>query len=349
MDDQSRRGTTITILATGLSLVAYFFALAEPLSTELTAMPRWVVPLASGQGTASAGTRIPFSAGDLFGYFAEDGSVFFMNSAPGGAAVADGAYATLADARLYRLGKPEAVGLAGLPFFDSGALYSGLADGTGLNAYDADGALKWTYRFPCLLSATAGSPGLWVGGTVDGWLEGVDADGKRAFSFSPGGSRISVILGLAVSPSGRWIAAISGLDRQRLVILGRGGTDFRVASHRYLDSDYRGPTPVSFLDDEGYALYLRPDGIGVWSVDGRTDDLLPVKADGFTVSMDEGTGVAYLVARKGDESELVAFKPPARVLGRIALPRNLEYLRMSGSTLYFFADKRLARVDFWQE
>ena len=207
----------------------------------------------------------------------------------------------------------------------------------------------WSYRFPVQLSAFASAPGLAVGGTVDGWIEGIDANGATAFTFSPGGSRLPVILGLAVSPTAEWVAAVAGLDRQRLLVLGRGGTDYRVASHRYLDSDYRSPVPLAFLGDEGYVLYMRPDGIGVWSLDGSVDGLLPVKAYDFQAAVDRDGGVAYLVARTGGDSELVAFRPPSRILGRIRLPADLQYLYLQRSSVYFCAADRLARIDFRRE
>jgi len=199
------------------------------------------------------------------------------------------------------------------------------------------------------LSAFSSGEAIVVGGTVDGWLEGVSPDGGRVFSFAPGGSRLPVILGLDVSRSGDWVAAVSGIDRQRLVVLGRGGADYRVASHRYLESDYREPVRVIVMDDDRHVLYRRPDGIGVWSVDGAVDGLLPVKADDFDAAIDEATGVAYIAARRGDKAEIVAFRLPDTLLGRIALPDNCEYIRFSGSSAFVGGRTWLARFDFVEE
>lgn len=352
MDDKAHGGFALTFFVTSLSLVAYFFLFPFPLASELTALPRWAVSLESARvsGEVPSGGGIPFSASGAYGYFSADGTIYYLDKAKGGAAVTEGAYALLDEPALYSAAtRARIAALSGTPFFAGGDIYAAAADGTQLLSYGPDGARKWSYHFPSPLSAFASAGSLAVGGTVDGLLEGVSASGEQVFSFAPGGSRLQVILGLAVSPSASRIAAVAGIDRQRLVVLGRGGTSYRVDSHRYLDSDYRFPVTLAFLDDERYVLYPRPDGIGVWAVDGSRDAVLPIKADSFAVRMDPESGVAYLVARQGQKAELVVFYPPATVLGRVPVPKGVDYLRMEGSTLYFSTDGVLARVDFRQE
>jgi len=188
-----------------------------------------------------------------------------------------------------------------------------------------------------------------VGGTVDGWLEGVDSEGRQVFSFAPGGSRLPVVLGVGISRSGDWVAAVTGLDKQRLVVLGRGGNDYRVASHKFLESDFREPVRVVILEDDRHVLYRRDDGVGVWAVDGSIDAVLPVRADTFDVALDESKGIAYIVARRGRKSEIAAFRLPATLLGRIALPDSSEFVRFSGSSVYIGSRTWLARFDFVED
>jgi len=334
-----------------LSLAAYFLAFAEPLSPELTAMPRWYRALEPTPETGEAGERMAFSAGDRYGYFSPDGSVFIMADAPGGASLSDAAYVVpVAGGGTVPLRSADGAVLAelgaGEPFFSGGRLYSAAADGSAVAAYDASGARSWSYSFPSVVSAFCSVPDLVVAGTVDGWMEGIGPSGEALFSFAPGGSRLSVILGVAASADGEWVAAVSGIDPQRLVVLGRGRDEYRVVSHRYLDSDYREPVSVAILDRWGLAMYRRPDGIGVRALDGSVDALLPVKADSFEVTPDEGRGIAYFIARRAGGSEIVAFSPPARVLGRVPLPPDASYVRFSGGSVFLGAPGWLARFDF---
>ena len=357
MSDGKGRRITIAVLVVVVMILAYFFVCAEPLSTELSAVPRWrveiaVTPDAMLAADRSAETLLSYSTPTRHGYFWPDGRIAFMADVP--AAISDKSYVVSAkDGAGSMLRTPGVT--TGMPiaasqlFFSSDKLYSAETDGTGFAAWDEAGHKLWSYTFPCQLSAFSAGDALAVGGTVDGWLEGVTSDGRKAFSFAPGGSRLPVILGLGVSRSGNWIAAVSGIDRQRLVVLGRGGADFRVTSHRYLDSDYREPVRVIMMSDDRHVLYRRPDGIGVWSVDGKVDELLPVKADDFDVHVDTERGIAYLVARRGHKSEIVVLRLPATLLGRIQLPDSSEFVRFVGSSAYVGDKTWLARFDFVEE
>ncbi|GAB1455425.1 MAG: hypothetical protein RBT62_09395 [Spirochaetia bacterium] len=358
MSDGSGRRLSITILVLFLVILVYFFAVAEPLYPELSVAPRWTIDIgASSANTAdsvSGSELFSFSSGNHNGYFSLDGKGFTIPVATERVIVSDASYVLLKDdSSGSELKSPQGSLIADIAsssvFFSGGRLFSSEDEGTGLNAYDVGGQKLWSYTFPCQLSAFASGDNLVVGGTVDGWLEGIRPDGVKAFSFSPGGSRLSVILGLGVSQSGQWLAAISGIDRQRLVVLGRGGTDFKVSSHRYLDTDYREPLRVIVMDDDRHVLYRRPDGIGVWSVDGSVNEVLPVKADDFDISLDRTKNIAYLVARRGHKSEIVAFRLPATLLGRIALPDTSEYVRFVGSSAFVGGGSWLLRFDFVEE
>jgi hypothetical protein len=203
--------------------------------------------------------------------------------------------------------------------------------------------------FPCQISAFASGETLSVGGTIDGWLEGIDKNGKKVFSFSPGGSRLPVVLGTAVSDSGDWIATVSGIDKQRLVVLGRGGVEYRVKSHRYLESDFREPIRVVIMEDDTHVLYRREDGVGVWSVDGKVDEVLPVMAEDFDVSVDPPHRIALLAARQGESKSITVFRTPSTLLGTIRLPDSSDFIRIIGSSVYFGGQSWIARLDLVEE
>lgn len=358
MSDGNGRRLSLTVLVLFLVIFVYFFALAEPLCPELSVAPRWMLDLKTSTSNVAdlpAGADyFSYTTGIHNGYFSVDGKGFAISESPDRLNVTDASYVLIhEDASGSVLKSPQGTIVADLAttsaFFSGGRLFSAEDEGTGVKAYNSKGESLWSYTFPCQLSAFAVGNDLVVGGTVDGWLEGVAPDGSKVFSFSPGGSRLSAVLGLGVSRSGQWIAAITGIDRQRLIVLGRGGTDFRVSSHRYLDTDYREPVKVIVMDDDRHVLYRRPDGIGVWSVDGLVDEILPVKADDFDITLDTAKNIAYLVARRAHKAEIVAFLLPATLLGRIALPDSSEYVRFSGSSAFVGGDDWLMRFDFVEE
>ena len=103
------------------------------------------------------------------------------------------------------------------------------------------------------------------------------------------------------------------------------------------------------MPDERYVLYRRPDGIGIWSVDGKIDELLPIMAEDFTVYYDSERDLAYVAARTRDSLSIVAFQPPTRILGRVELPQSSEFVRMDSSALYFGGMDGLYKIVFLEE
>lgn len=342
----------ISLLALVL-IVAYFFLFPEGLPSELGLRAQWRVSSGLTDGFGAVSDGIPFSFQDRFGYFSPDGRARSIGPSLAATQMSAERYivrdsvtsSSLFDAEGKLLGRIQGYG----PFFVGDRLFSATPDGLGLRAHDAFASVQWLYLFPSHLSAFDASPTLAIGGTVDGTIEGVAQDGSRVFSFAPGGSRLQVILGLALSPSSSHIAAISGIDPQRLVVLGQGAGDYRVVSHRYLESDYREPVRVAFMPDERFVLYRRPDGIGIWSVDGKIDELLPIMAEDFTVYYDSERDLAYVAARTRDSLSIVAFQPPTRILGRVELPQSSEFVRMDSSALYFGGMDGLYKIVFLEE
>lgn len=354
-ESEGRHGVLAGIVVTVLAL-AYFFVCAEPLSSELSTEPRWKSYVASD--TPRVPTRVIQPAfgvqvRDRYGYFGEDGTVFFVSDSATPIAVSDEAFVSTMPSGSATIRAPDGsefgTAPAMKPFFSNGRLFSAEADGTGLSRYSLDGAKDWTYYFPVQLSAFDSCASLTVGGTIDGWLEGIGPDGRKAFSFAPGGSRLPVILGVSVSDDGNWIAAMAGIDSQRLVVLGRGGADYRVTSHRYLESDYREPARLQVLADGRHVLYRRDDGIGIWSVDGSVDSILPVKAEDFSASIDETHGIVLLLAKHGASRSLAAFKSPATLIGSFRLPESTEFARFDGASVYLGGFDWVARLDFVEE
>jgi len=357
MNEQLERHPVLRSLVWLLCVLAYFFVGAEPLAKEYTPRPIWRTALERVVNPEVLPLGYGFSTGDWFGFISKAGRLGLTDKVPGGAAVSDWAFVTSpADATPGSLRELRGTdgGIlgsidAGLAFFSSGRLFSASMDGTTVSSNGKDGMPIWNHAFPSQVSAFVANEDMVIGGTVDGWLEAINNRGERILRFAPGGSRLPVILGVGVSPSSSWIAMISGLDAQRLVVLGRGKSDYRVVSHRYLESAYREPARVAILGDDRHVLYRQPEGVGVWEVSGKTDDLLPVRADDFEVYFHQEQGLAYLVASYAGKSELVVFRPPAKLLGRIDLGKGLRVVRIDGSTAYLTAAEAIARLDFIKE
>lgn len=344
-------------LLLGAALVAYFFVFPEPLSAELSAKPRWALSVAETAADPSRaalgyGDALPFVSARAYGFVSPEGELLYAGIGQEGVQALGSKVLVTRRGRSLVLGADGSEG-ASIPgegaFMAAGRLFAADGSGSGIIAYDDYGVEQWRYRFSSHVTAFAAAADASVAGTLDGRLEGVGLDGSRQFEFAPGGSRIEAVFGVAVAQDGARVAAISGLDPQRLIVLGRGGAGYRVIAHKYLASDYREPARVAFLEGGRYVLYRRPDGVGILGLDERVDGLIPVAADEFRAFYRDGAPRAYLYAERGEAKSVIAFKAPALIYGSLNLPSASSLIGVRDDALFIEYNDGLYRLDFVEE
>jgi hypothetical protein len=345
--------------------IAYFLVCAHPLPKELVLAPSWsrllssapIVPAAgtSAAGTSAAGTSaMPFQLGGKYGYFSADGKLIFAATPAYGVAMAPDAYA--AYERLsegFAIKSPFGSELArvkalGYPFFAASRRFVIGPDQAAVSELSADGRVAWSRRFGSVVTAFAASPSLAVFGLMDGTMVGMDRSGSEVLSFAPGGSRIPGIYGVAVSPDGQIVAAISGLDKQRFVVMEKRVSAYRVAYHRWLDSDYRRPVTMAFTSDGRRLVFESPVGVGVYERGGAgagRESFLPIAApSGLGLSARGGELLVFL-SGLGADKRLVCASLPDRLVVDAPLSAKDAFVLTSGDSIFIGADDRIARLD----
>ena len=188
------------------------------------------------------------------------------------------------------------------------------SDQNSLSEIDNSGNVRWTYEFGAPLTAIDAASGLVVTGSLDGLIEVFNSSGRRIYYFEPTGSRYSIILGAAISRNGTYIGVISGIEQQRFMLFERLGSegDYRVIYHEYLDSGFRRPVHIVFVDDDQRVIYERMDGIGCFNI--RTRRVVNIPLDGEIAAIDESgaDGYLFLVTSHANQmKKLVGIKFPA--------------------------------------
>lgn len=158
-----------------------------------------------------------------------------------------------------------------------------------LSEIDSDGNIFWTYEFGAPLTAIDAAADLVVTGSLDGAIEVFNLSGERIFYFEPGGSQYSVILGCAMSRNGMRIGVICGIEPQRFLLLERLGNsgDYKVVYHDPLETGFRRPVRVQFIDDDQRIVFERAGGLGCYNIKSRHKMFIPL--DGEITAFD-GSG-----------------------------------------------------------
>ena len=193
------------------------------------------------------------------------------------------------------------------------------SDQNSLSEIDKNGNILWAYEFGAPLTCIDARAGLLLTGSLDGIIEIFNSDGERIFYFEPVGSRYAVILGCAISHDGSRIGIISGIDQQRFLLLerfGNFGGDYKVVYHEYLDTGFRRPVRILFIDDDQRIVFERTGGIGCYNIKYRRGIFIPLDGEICSVEESGDNGYFFLVTSHGNnEKKLVGIRfPPDRLL-----------------------------------
>jgi hypothetical protein len=347
-----RRFAAALVAVAGL---AYFLACAFPLQKELLLVPAWSRSLSSAPAAATlsqpAGAPIPFRLGDRFGYFTADGSILFASTIAYGVAQAPDAFA--AYDRLsegFAIKSPAGAEIArvsgvGYPFFAAGRRFVIGPDQSTVSELAKDGRAAWTYQFPSIVTAFDASPALAVFGLIDGSVVALDEAGSVALDFAPGGSRIAGVYGVAVSPDALLVAAITGADRQRLVVLEKRSAAYRVTYHRYLASDYRRPVSMAFTADGRRLAYESPAGVGIYDRASRSETVVAVPAAARLGQTMRGGDFMVFLSGSGEDKRLLCTALPDRRIVDLPIKAKLAFAQAQGDSLFLGLDDAIVRMD----
>jgi hypothetical protein len=356
MEEQGRR--RLTFVAVTVAGILYFFVCAFPLPKTLVLRPAWSKDVVS-QSTPFAGLDttplIPFLLGGRYGYFSADGERLFSAAAPYGVALAPDAYAPYE--RLsegFQVMSPSGATLArvpspGYPFFAAGRRFLVGPDQASFSELGADGKATWSYEFGSVITCCSASPTLVSFGLMDGSIVALGNGGEELLRFSPGGSRIECVYGIASAPNGSAIAAVCGLDQQRLVVLEKRAAEFRVAYHRWLGSEFRRPVKISFVPDGSRLVFELPGGAGIYERVSGLEYFVETDA-AFSIGKTAAKGfLLLLVSGAGEIKRLTFAYPPFGKVLETRMRSLTTFVDSDGDAIFLGADGRLMRLDLEEE
>ena len=356
-------------MAAGIALfVVYFFCAARPVPLETVLSPRWLNSLEYGQPVSLGDNRaddgeqqaegglIPFELGSRFGYFNRDGGFSINQIKKANVSLSLERWAEY-DAEPERIAINNASGETvvaienprGYPFFLDGRTFLISSEQNAISEVDDSGAVVWTYEFASPLTCVDAAAGLVLAGSVEGVVGVLDSRGKQVFSFEPGGSRRSIIYGCAMSRDGSKLALISGIDKQRFLLLERFGSsvnDYKVVYHEFLDSDFRRNVNVFFVEDDRWIVFEREGGLGLFELGSWHSGKVELNGEIKAIDHPGGQGLVFaVISRSPGLKELVGIRFPGRLVLEAPFKSEEVFLGRSDSRLFVGGKQALVSFD----
>jgi hypothetical protein len=324
--------------------ILYFLLAARKIPRQMVLVPSWISSLESGEAVLmndAAGTEtdteqlFPFSMGSRFGYVGRKDGRFSINRTAKSNISLSGKHWAEYEAEPNRItingntGEQYAVieTPRGYPFFlDDGAgkgrIFIIGSEQNSISEINVSGSVLWTYEFTAQLTCVDAAAGLLLAGSLDGSIVVIDSNGRKAFSFEPGGSRYPVILGCAISRDGSGLAIISGIDNQRFLFLehfGAGLGDYKVVYHEFLTGNFRRPVFINFIEHDRWVIFERIGGLGFSEAGSRRTMKVDLPGEVSAIDQSGGHGLIFtIVSMSPDRKELTGIMLPDRVM--IAAP-----------------------------
>jgi hypothetical protein len=233
--------------------------------------------------------------------------------------------------------------LGGYPFFMSKRNFVINSGQYSVREYGPDGDLLWNYDFSAPITCVNASNDLFAVGLLSGVFEVLDKHGSKLYSFEPGGSRLPVILGCAVSATGERAALLCGIDKLRFILLERFSGSYRVVYHEFLNDDFRRPCLTGFLDDGRHVFFERDNGLSILNAETRQVKNFPLEGRLLSVSGDSSEGRVFVMCETpAGRKKLAGISLDDYVLFKTTWASRGSFLKRQGDELYIGSDKAVA-------
>jgi len=356
------KGNKKSLYIVGLAaFVIYIFIAPRSIPVETVLAPRWITSLESNYPVYFIDTSndeaenkplLPFAFGNRYGYLADDGK-FAMNQIRNGyVSISENFWAEYealpssikvmdpSSEEIFTIEAPN-----GYPMFLDNRVFIVGSEQNSITALSRAGEELWTHDFPAPLTCVDAAGGYFLACTLDGVVELLDSKGSLVFTpFEPGGSRFSVILGCAISQDASRIAIISGVEKQRFLLLERSGTDnsidtYKVVHHEFLSDGFRRPVFIKFINDDAQIIFEREEGLGIFTISTRTSAKVNLEGEITTLDDSGENGFLFLVTSLGqDEKRFIAIRHPGLIVNETPFRSKNVFLARKGDRLYLAGD-----------
>lgn len=352
---KTKKRRTFYIFLIVIICALYTIFAIKPLGTEYQLTPGWKIDVTNPTLSELSENEhvIPFKLGQSMGYFTESGKVTQFISYPYKSSITQNYYtfysenSTSADFFLPSGKKAGTIHTAGFPMIQENRMYVFLPGGASFAQCQENGAKSWEYSGTAPITAFDSTGSGCAAGFADGSICQFAPDGTIVQRFSPGGSDIPVILGIALSSDASLVATVCGRNKQRFVLAKNEGTNTKIIFHEFLTDSDPYQKLVRFYDDDNAVVYNSGSQLGfVNCVTGKSTHL-PIS--GQALSMQETDDCIFVLSKDGTKYTVYIIEKPATLMGTFSFTAKTAFIRTDKDKLYIGKDSTISQLKLSKE
>ena len=241
-------------------LLLYILFAPEKENYALKILPAWTSGLKAGNNNDTT-VLIPFRLEKEFGYISDSGNIVYSNEIFYNVTQNNNYfinYSTITDNLIINRNDGTFITnlkTDGFPFFIGERLFVVSANSKRISEWDMDGKNLFTIENEAELISCDANKDIFVAGFVDGAVTIVDKEKKAEKLLKPELSRINAIYGITVSDDSDFIAMITGIDPQYMIIMKKKNNQYnRFFTYQFADN-FRHSRYISFVNSNRYLCF----------------------------------------------------------------------------------------------
>ena len=151
-----------------------------------------------------------------------------------------------------------------------------------------------------------------------------------------------IIIGIAVSNDGQYIASVSGQEQQRFVIAKNENNQSKIIYHEFLESDLTRRTQVYFTQDGKRVLYDCGTKLGIY--DFEKDKAYSVKTNKQIISVEESENLIFLLGKAENEYTVYLIEKTNVLEGSFTFSANNAFIKTYNEALYVGKDSTISKI-----
>ena len=284
-----------------------------------------------------------------FGYFSDDGKVIMSREIMDKVSASSSYWCQYGtDAKETKIYNPfgnlvTTIKAIGFVHIVKDRIYLFMPGGYGLAEYSTKGERLWKYEHTATITAFHSNDKGVVLGYSDGRVAYLDKDGNEVFNFYPGGSAYQVISGVALSGDGKFIACVSGIEKQRILLVHVMAHHYKIVKHEYLKGNLYRQVFVSFDNDSSCAIFESSDGIGI--IDCKSYQIQFIGEKEKIVNVCDDKKLITILTQENDRCKLIIIEKPFKKVATTTFNASETFLLQDKNKLFIGSGLKISAVE----